>query len=382
MITYQLLQQYWWLLVSLLGALVVFLMFVQGANTQIFNLGRTEEERALIVNSTGRKWEFTFTTLVTFGGAFFASFPLFYSTSFGGAYWVWMLILFSFVLQAVSYEFQSKIGNFLGKNTYRWCLVLNGVLGPVLLGTAVGTFFHGANFVVNKEVMTDQLAPAISQWTTGWHGLEAVANPWNVVLGLVVFFLSRVLGSLYMLNNIADETLTPRIRRQVLSDAVPFLFLFLAFAAHLLTMDGWAVDANSSVVSMEAYKYLHNFLALPLVLVLFLVGVVLVLVGIARTVFSTTYLRGIWFSGIGAVLAVWGLLLIAGLNNTAYYPSLADAQSSLTLANSCSSEFTLTAMSVVSIAIPFVLAYIVYAWYSIDRKSLTKEELKDSHHTY
>ena len=382
MITYQLLQQYWWLLVSLLGALVVFLMFVQGANTQIFSLGRTEEERALIVNSTGRKWEFTFTTLVTFGGAFFASFPLFYSTSFGGAYWVWMLILFSFVLQAVSYEFQSKIGNFLGKNTYRWCLVLNGVLGPVLLGTAVGTFFHGANFVVNKEVMTDQLAPAISQWTTGWHGLEAVANPWNVVLGLVVFFLSRVLGSLYMLNNIVDDTLTPRIRRQVLSDTVPFLVLFLAFAAHLLTMDGWAVDANSGVVSMEAYKYLQNFLALPFVLVLFLVGVVLVLVGIARTIFSTTYLRGIWFTGIGAVLAVWGLLLIAGLNNTAYYPSLADAQSSLTLANSCSSEFTLTAMSVVSIAIPFVLAYIVYAWYSIDRKSLTKDELKDSHHTY
>ena len=382
MITYQLLQQYWWLLVSLLGALVVFLMFVQGANTQIFNLGRTEEERALIVNSTGRKWEFTFTTLVTFGGAFFASFPLFYSTSFGGAYWVWMLILFSFVLQAVSYEFQSKIGNFLGKNTYRWCLVLNGVLGPVLLGTAVGTFFHGANFVVNKEVMTDQLAPAISQWTTGWHGLEAVANPWNVVLGLVVFFLSRVLGSLYMLHNIVDDTLTPRIRRQVLSDTVPFLVLFLAFAAHLLTMDGWAVDANSGVVSMEAYKYLQNFLALPFVLVLFLVGVVLVLVGIARTIFSTTYLRGIWFTGIGAVLAVWGLLLIAGLNNTAYYPSLADAQSSLTLANSCSSEFTLTAMSVVSIAIPFVLAYIVYAWYSIDRKSLTKDELKDSHHTY
>ena len=382
MITYQLLQQYWWLLVSLLGALVVFLMFVQGANTQIFSLGRTEEERALIVNSTGRKWEFTFTTLVTFGGAFFASFPLFYSTSFGGAYWVWMLILFSFVLQAVSYEFQSKLGNFLGKNTYRWCLVFNGVLGPVLLGTAVGTFFHGASFVVNKEVMTDQLAPAISQWTTAWHGLEAVANPWNVVLGLVVFFLSRVLGDLYMLNNIADETLTPRIRRQVLSDTVPFLILFLAFAAHLLTMDGWAVDANTGVVSMEAYKSLHNFLALPFVLVLFLVGVVVVVVGIARTIFSTTYFRGIWFTGIGAVLAVWGLLLIAGLNNTAYYPSVADAQSSLTLANSCSSEFTLTAMSVVSIAIPFVLAYIVYAWYSIDRKSLTKKELQDSHHTY
>lgn len=382
MFTYQFLQEYWWLLVSLLGALVVFLMFVQGANTQIFTLGRTEEERTLIVNSTGRKWEFTFTTLVTFGGAFFASFPLFYSTSFGGAYWVWMIILFSFVLQAVSYEFQSKMGNFLGKTTYRWCLVLNGIIGPLLLGTAVGTFFHGANFVVNKEVMTDQIAPAISQWTTAWHGLEAVTNPWNLVLGLVVFFLSRVLGDLYMLNNIDDATLTPRIRRQVLSDALPFLVLFLAFVGHLLTMDGWAVDAHTGVVSMEAYKYLNNFLALPLVLVLFLVGVVLVLVGLARTIFSKTYVRGIWFAGVGAVFAVWSLLLVAGLNNTAYYPSLADPQSSLTLANSCSSEFTLQAMSLVSLAIPFVLAYIIYAWYCIDRKSLSKEELQDNHHVY
>lgn len=382
MFTYQFLQEYWWLLVSLLGALVVFLMFVQGANTQIFTLGRTEEERTLIVNSTGRKWEFTFTTLVTFGGAFFASFPLFYSTSFGGAYWVWMIILFSFVLQAVSYEFQSKMGNFLGKTTYRWCLVLNGIIGPLLLGTAVGTFFHGANFVVNKEVMTDQIAPAISQWTTAWHGLEAVTNPWNLVLGLVVFFLSRVLGDLYMLNNIDDATLAPRIRRQVLSDALPFLVLFLAFVGHLLTMDGWAVDAHTGVVSMEAYKYLNNFLALPLVLVLFLVGVVLVLVGLARTIFSKTYVRGIWFAGVGAVFAVWSLLLVAGLNNTAYYPSLADPQSSLTLANSCSSEFTLQAMSLVSLAIPFVLAYIIYAWYCIDRKSLSKEELQDNHHVY
>lgn len=382
MFTYQFLQEYWWLLVSLLGALVVFLMFVQGANTQIFTLGRTEEERTLIVNSTGRKWEFTFTTLVTFGGAFFASFPLFYSTSFGGAYWVWMIILFSFVLQAVSYEFQSKMGNFLGKTTYRWCLVLNGIIGPLLLGTAVGTFFHGANFVVNKEVMTDQIAPAISQWTTAWHGLEAVTNPWNLVLGLVVFFLSRVLGDLYMLNNIDDATLAPRIRRQVLSDALPFLVLFLAFVGHLLTMDGWAVDAHTGVVSMETYKYLNNFLALPLVLVLFLVGVVLVLVGLARTIFSKTYVRGIWFAGVGAVFAVWSLLLVAGLNNTAYYPSLADPQSSLTLANSCSSEFTLQAMSLVSLAIPFVLAYIIYAWYCIDRKSLSKEELQDNHHVY
>jgi len=229
---YAFFQEYWWLLVSVLGALLVFLLFVQGGQSLFFSIGKEQLDRKLLVNSIGRKWEFTFTTLVVFGGGFFASFPLFYSTSFGGAYWVWMLILFSFVLQAVSYEFQSKLGNFLGKNTYRWCLVLNGVLGPVLLGTAVGTFFHGASFVVNKEVMTDQLAPAISQWTTAWHGLEAVANPWNVVLGLVVFFLSRVLGDLYMLNNIADETLTPRIRRQVLSDTVPFLILFLFFVAH------------------------------------------------------------------------------------------------------------------------------------------------------
>ena len=299
MITYTLLQQYWWLLVSLLGALVVFLMFVQGANTQIFTLGRTEGERALIVNSTGRKWEFTFTTLVTFGGAFFASFPLFYSTSFGGAYWVWMLILFSFVLQAVSYEFQSKLGNFLGKNTYRWFLVLNGVLGPLLLGTAVGTFFHGANFVVNKDVMGEQLAPAISSWTTGWHGLEAVANPWNLVLGLVVLFLARILGSLYMLNNIDDEGLTPRLRRQVLIDAVPFLVLFLAFAAHLLTADGFAVNPETGIVSIEAYKYLHNFLALPLTLVLFLLGVVLVLLGIGRTVSP----RHVAASGVRASVA-------------------------------------------------------------------------------
>ena len=381
MITYTLLQQYWWLLVSLLGALVVFLMFVQGANTQIFTLGRTEGERALIVNSTGRKWEFTFTTLVTFGGAFFASFPLFYSTSFGGAYWVWMLILFSFVLQAVSYEFQSKLGNFLGKNTYRWFLVLNGVLGPLLLGTAVGTFFHGANFVVNKDVMGEQLAPAISSWTTGWHGLEAVANPWNLVLGLVVLFLARILGSLYMLNNIDDEGLTPRLRRQVLIDAVPFLVLFLAFAAHLLTADGFAVNPETGIVSIETYKYLHNFLALPLTLVLFLLGVVLVLLGIGRTVFTTTR-RGIWCAGIGSVFTVWALLQVAALNNTAYYPSLADLQSSLTLANSCSSEFTLTTMSFVSLVIPFVLAYIVYAWYSIDRKSLTQSELADNEHKY
>ncbi|MDO5075143.1 MAG: cytochrome d ubiquinol oxidase subunit II [Bacteroidales bacterium] len=382
MFTYTFLQQYWWFLVTLLGALVVFLMFVQGANTQIFTLGRSEAERQLIINSTGRKWEFTFTTLVTFGGAFFASFPLFYSTSFGGAYWVWMIILFSFVLQAVSYEFQSKLGNILGTKTYRWFLVLNGVIGPLLLGTAVGTFFHGANFVINKDVMGESLAPAISQWTTAWHGLEAVANPWNVVLGLVVFFLSRTLGDLYMINNIDDAELVPRIRRQLLTDAGVFVVLFLAFTAHLLTIDGFAVDPTTGLVSVESYKYLNNFLALPAILILFLVGVVLVLFGVARTLLVSACTKGIWFAGAGSVFAVWALLLVAGLNNTSYYPSNADLQSSLTLANSCSSELTLQAMSVVSLAIPFVLAYIFHAWRSIDRKSLTREELKNSEHAY
>lgn len=382
MITYELLQQYWWCLVSLLGALVVLLMFVQGANSQIFTLGKNETERQLIVNSTGRKWEFTFTTLVTFGGAFFASFPLFYSTSFGGAYWVWMLILFSFVLQAVSYEFQSKLGNLFGTNTYRWFLVINGVLGPVLIGTAVGTFFHGANFIVDKDVMGENLATAISRWTTPWHGLEAVTNPWNVGLGLAVFFLCRVLGSLYMLNNIDDAVLRPRIRRQVLTDTVAFLILFLAFVAHLLLMDGWAVDPATSLVTLQSGKYLQNFLALPAVLVLFLAGVVLVLYGIVRTLLCEKFVRGIWFAGTGSVFAVWALLLVAGLNDTAYYPSLADPQSSLTLANSCSSEFTLTAMSVVSLIIPFVLAYIFYAWRCIDCKSITRAELSEEEHKY
>ncbi len=382
MLSYTFLQEYWWCLVSLLGALLVFLMFVQGANTQIFTLGRTEAERQLIINSTGRKWEFTFTTLVTFGGAFFASFPLFYSTSFGGAYWVWMLILFSFVLQAVSYEFQSKLGNLLGRTTYRVFLVVNGVVGPLLLGTAVGTFFHGANFVVDKDVMGSSLAPAISRWTTAWHGLEAVTNPWNLVLGLLVFFLARILGSLYLRNNIDDEVLTPRIRRALWVDTGAFLILFLAFLAHLFTMPGWAVDPVSGAVTLEPYKYFHNFLALPWWISAFLLGVIYVLTGILRTLFIPASRGGIWWTGSGAVLVVWVLLLLAGFNNTAYYPSLADPASSLTLANSCSSHFTLHTMAIVSLIIPFVLAYIFYAWRSIDRKSLTRAELESTHHKY
>lgn len=336
----------------------------------------------MLVNSTGRKWEFTFTTLVTFGGAFFASFPLFYSTSFGGAYWLWMIILFSFVLQAVSYEFQSKLGNWLGKRTYQFFLVLNGVVGPLLLGAAVATFFTGSEFVVNKANLTDDMMPVISQWANGWHGLDALANPWNLILGLAVFFLARLLGNLYFINNIRHEELIARCRRQLITDAVPFLLFFLAFVGYVLLKDGFAVDAGSGQVVMEPYKYLHNLLAMPYLLVLFLAGVLGVLFGLIKSIFSKTYTAGIWFAGAGTVLTVLALLLAVGYNGTAYYPSTADLQSSLTIANSCSSQFTLKTMAYVSILVPFVLAYIVYAWRVIDRKPITAEEMKKGEHTY
>ncbi len=379
---YIFLQNYWWFLVSLLGALLVFLLFVQGGNSLLFTLGRNDEERALLVNSTGRKWEFTFTTLVTFGGAFFASFPLFYSTSFGGAYWLWMIILFSFVLQAVSYEFQSKLGNLLGKRTYQWFLVINGIVGPLLLGGAVATFFTGSNFLVNKGNMSNELMPVISSWANGWHGLDALTNPWNLVLGFAVLFLARLLGNLYFINNIRDKELIPRCRRQLITDAIPFLILFLAFVIRTLPVDGFAVNPDTKEIYMEPYKYFLNLMDMPLLLVLFLIGVVGVLWGIGKAVFSKTATYGIWFTGSGVVLTVLALLLCAGYNNTAYYPSTADLQSSLTLANSCSSEFTLRTMAYVSILVPFVLAYIIYAWRAIDRKPITTEELEQDGHAY
>ena len=373
---YTILQQYWWFLVSLLGALLVFLLFVQGANSLIFSLGSNEEERRLIVNSTGRKWEFTFTTLVTFGGAFFASFPLFYSTSFGGAYWLWMLILFSFVLQAVSYEFQNKLGNLLGTRTFQWFLVINGILGPLLLGGAVATFFNGSNFIVAKNNLVDGFAsPVISSWANGSHGLDALLDPWNLVLGFAVFFLARILGILYVMNNVDDENIRSRGSVRLIGAAVPFVVLFVAFLVRTLVKDGYAYDPTSGVIMMEPYKYLHNFIDMWYLSVVLLAGVALVLYGIIRTVVSKTYICGIWPVGIGSVLTVLALLLSAGWNNTAYYPSNADLQSSLTIANSCSSYFTLSTMAVVSILIPFVLAYIVYAWYSIDKKKLDKQEI-------
>ncbi|MCB6902586.1 cytochrome d ubiquinol oxidase subunit II [Hoylesella buccalis] len=374
--TYSFLQHYWWFLVSLLGALLVFLMFVQGANSLVFNLGKTEHERRMVVNSTGRKWETTFTTLVTFGGAFFASFPLFYSTSFGGAYWLWMIILFSFVVQAVSYEFQNKLGNILGVKTFQWCLVINGILGPVLLGGAVATFFNGSNFLVDKINITNGMAPVISRWANYSHGLDALLDVWNVVLGLAVFFLARILGLLYIINNVADDTLRARSRKHLIYNTGAFLLLFLPFLIRTLLKDGFAYDPATGVISMESMKYLYNLLDMWYLAIVLLVGVVLLLFGIVKTVLSNTYIKGIWPAGIGVVLVVLVLLLIAGWNNTAYYPSNADLQSSLTIMNSSSSEFTLRTMAIVSLFIPFVLAYIVYVWHAMDSKKITKEEIK------
>lgn len=368
------LQHYWWFIVSLLGALLVFLMFVQGANSLVFSLGATPKERRVVINSTGRKWEITFTTLVTFGGAFFASFPLFYSTSFGGAYWLWMIILFSFVLQAVSYEFQNKLGNVLGTRTFQWMLVLNGIVGPLLLGGAVATFFNGSNFVIDKENLTS-LQPIISHWANGSYGLDALLDPWNLVFGMAVFFLARILGTLYIINNVDDENIRCRASVRLVGCTVVFLVLFLAFLVRTLLKEGYAVDATTGLIVMEPMKYLHNFLTMWPLLIGFALGVVLLLYGIIRTVVSKSYIKGIWPAGIGVVLAVLALLLCAGWNGTAYYPSNVDLQSSLTIANSCSSEFTLRTMFYVSLLVPFVVAYIAYAWYAMDKKKLTKEEI-------
>ena len=378
--TYTFLQHYWCFVVALLAALLVFLMFVQGANSLIFSWGRTEDERRFIVNSTGRKWEFTFTTLVTFGGAFFASYPLFYSTSFGGAYWLWMIILFSFVLQAVSYEFQSKMGNMLGTKTFRCLLVLNGILGPLLLGGAVATFFTGSNFIVERENIIDGVAtPIISRWANGSHGLDALLNPWNVIFGLAVVELARTLGILYVMNNVADENLRSRGSVRLVGTSLCFVVFFLAFLAHVLLGEGYAVDPSTGVVYMEPYKYLHNLLDMWPLLVMLVIGVVFVLYGIVRTIASKTYTHGIWPAGFGTVVTVTVLLLLTAWNNTAYYPSTADLQSSLTMQNSSSSEFTLRTMFWVSLLVPFVLAYIVYAWAAIDKKEITLDEINNDH---
>lgn len=381
--TFALLQHYWWLIISLLAALLVFLHFVQGGQSMLYMIGKTPEDKSLIVNSLGRRWEITFTTLVTFGGAFFASFPLFYSTSFGGAFYVWMAILIVFVIQAVSYEFRSKAGNFLGIKTYDAFLFINGSFGPLLIGIAVGTFFTGANFVVDTaNVGNIQPAGAtISHWTTPWRGLEAVLDYRNLCLGIAVLFLARSLGLLYFLNDIDDATIRDRSRKELAIEGPAFAIFFLIFLVSILFADGWAVDPATGVISVEPYKYWHNLLAMPGVLVLLLLGVVSVLWGLGIGIFSCSR-KGIWFAGAGTVAAVLALFLMAGWNNTAYYPSLADTQSSLTIYNSSSSLFTLQVMSVVSILIPFVVAYIWYAWRSMNRKPVTRSEIEGGGQVY
>ena len=379
--TYDFLQHYWWFIISLLGALLVFLLFVQGANSMIFQLGKTEEERRMLINSTGRKWEFTFTTLVTFGGAFFASFPLFYSTSFGGAYWVWVLILFTFIIQAISYEFQNKAGNLFGVRTFQTGLIINGILGPLLLGGAVATFFTGSNFIVEKGNITDFMQPVISHWANGSRGLDVLLNPWVVIFGISVVFLARILGTLYINNNVNDDIIRGRVRKQLLVNTVLFLLFFLPFLIVTLIGEGYAVN-EAGVIVMEPMKYLNNLLAMWPLAIILLVGVVLLLFGIVKTVLKPEYVRGIWPAGIGVVLVVLVLFLIAGWNNTAYYPSTAELQSSLTLKNSSSSEFTLKAMFYVSFLVPFVLAYIVYAWRAIDKKAIDRKEIAEDDHAY
>ena len=379
--TYDFLQHYWWFIISLLGGLLVFLLFVQGANSMIFQLGKTEEERRMLINSTGRKWEFTFTTLVTFGGAFFASFPLFYSTSFGGAYWVWVLILFTFIIQAISYEFQNKAGNLFGVRTFQTGLIINGILGPLLLGGAVATFFTGSNFIVEKGNITDFMQPVISHWANGSRGLDVLLNPWVVIFGISVVFLARILGTLYINNNVNDDIIRGRVRKQLLVNTVLFLLFFLPFLIVTLVGEGYAVN-EAGVIVMEPMKYLNNLLAMWPLAIILLVGVVLLLFGIVKTVLKPEYVRGIWPAGIGVVLVVLVLFLVAGWNNTAYYPSTAELQSSLTLQNSSSSEFTLKAMFYVSFLVPFVLAYIVYAWRAIDKKAIDRKEIAEDDHAY
>ena len=375
------LQHYWWFLISLLGALLVFLLFVQGGQGLLYTMGRTEAERDLVVNALGRKWEFTFTTLVTFGGAFFASFPLFYSTSFGGAFYVWMAILLVFVVQAVSYEYRRKPSKVLGQRTYEAFLVLNGVAGPLLLGVAVGTFFTGAEFTVNRMNMAAVGGDtAISQWATPWHGLEALTDARNLLLGVAVFALSRVLALHFFLNNLDDETLRLRARRLSCGYSLLFLAAFLAFFGWLLCSDGRAIDPASGTVSIEPYKYLHNLLAMPAVAIVLLAGVAAVLWGLWSGGRNGSR-RAIWFSGAGTILTVLALLLLAGWNDTCYYPSLTDMQSSLAITNSSSSLFTLKVMSVVSLLIPFVAAYIWYAWRALTRP-ISEREVEEAEHKY
>jgi len=381
MTTYVFLQHYWWFLISLLGGLLTFLMFVQGGQSMLFSLSKTEDEKRLLVNVLGRKWEYTFTTLVTFGGAFFASFPLFYSTSFGGAYWVWIIILFAFTIQAFSYEFQSKPGNIYGKTTYRRLLFINGLLGTFLIGVAVATFFTGSDFTVGKGNITNIISPVISRWGSGWHGLEALLDVRNLFLGLAVFFLARTQANLYFINRLKHEVLEARSHKYLLYNAIPFVLFFVAFVASIILSEGFAVNEEGTVF-MEKYKYFHNLIEMPVIGVLFLLGVLAVLYGIIASLLKKTFKKGIWFSGVGTVVTVTMLFLISGYNNTAFYPSTADLQSSLTIFNASSSEFTLKAMSWASILVPIVVIYIFIAWRALEKKRTDIEDINDDSHAY
>lgn len=372
------LQHYWWAIVALLASLLVFLLFVQGGQGMIYELGRNSAERTMIVNSTGRKWELTFTTLVTFGGAFFAAFPLFYSTSFGGAFYVWMLILLVMVIQAVAYEFRRKPNNIFGEQFYNVLLVVNGIGAPLLIGTAVGTMFTGAEFTVNRANLSIIGGEsAISQWASPWYGLEALADMRNVCLGLALVFLSRMLAAQYFMNDIDDKTLFGRSRKAMLINAVPFVIFFVAFLLSILLSDGWAVGADGAI-SIEPYKYLNNMLAMPAVTVLLLAGVVAVLASVVLGYFRSDR-KAIWYGGIGTVVTVWMLLLTLGFNGTAYYPSLVDMQSSLTIHNSSSGLFTLKTMAVVSALVPFVLGYIWYVWREVNKHKISQQTVDDEH---
>lgn len=373
-----LLQHYWWAVIALLASLLVFLLFVQGGQGMLYELGRTAAERTMIVNSTGRKWELTFTTLVTFGGAFFAAFPLFYSTSFGGAFYVWMLILLVMVIQAVAYEFRRKPDNIFGERFYNILLVINGIGAPLLIGTAVGTMFTGAEFTVNRANLSIIGGEStISQWVSPWYGLEALADMRNVCLGLALVFLSRMLAAQYFMNDIDDRTLFGRSRKAMLINAVPFVIFFVAFLLSILVADGWAVGADG-IITIEPYKYMHNMLAMPVVTALLLAGVVSVLASVVLGYFRSSR-KAIWFGGIGTVVTVWMLLLTLGFNGTAYYPSLVDAQSSLTIQNSSSGLFTLKTMTIVSALVPFVLAYIWYVWREVNKHKISQQTANDDH---
>ncbi len=380
-LSYEYLQAYWWIIVSLLAAIFVFLTFVQGGQTLLSQLAKTDNEKSILVNSIGRKWDLTFTTIVTFGGAFFASFPLFYSTSFGGAYWVWILILFSFIIQAVSYEYRTKANNFLGTKTYDTFLFINGVLAPLLVGIAVGTFFTGSEFSVNKLNITNLTDPIISRWETPTHGLEAALNITNLSLGFALLFLSRVLAMLYVLNNIDHQVIINRSVKKLKICSVSFLVFFLLFLGLIFTKDGFAIDPDSKLVFMEPFKYLHNLLEMPVVLALLLVGVVNVLYGIFIGTFKASS-NGIWFAGAGTIVTVLSVLLLAGFNNTAFYPSTFDLQSSLSIENASSSKYTLTAMSWVSLLVPFVIAYIWHAWKSINKRKVSQSDLENDSMKY